>query len=132
MTPLRKRMIEDMTLAGLVPRTQDVYIQAVRRLAAHYMRSPDLLSEAEVRAFLQGLRHFSLAESLGGVESLVAHPATMTHASMDPQARLKAGIGDTLLRLSVGVEAAEDLVGDLTAGLDRALHVRQALQPVGT
>ena len=56
MTPLRKRMIEDMTLAGLVPRTQDVYIQAVRRLAAHYMRSPDLLSEAEVRAYLLHLR----------------------------------------------------------------------------
>src|SRR5215471_7904535 len=56
MTPLRKRMIEDMTLAGFVPRTQDVYIQAVRRLAAHYMRSPDLLSEAEVRAYLLHLR----------------------------------------------------------------------------
>ena len=56
MTPLRKRMIEDMTLAGFVPRTRDVYIQAVRRLAAHYMRSPDLLSEAEVRAYLLHLR----------------------------------------------------------------------------
>src|SRR5262252_10135834 len=56
MTPLRKRMIEDMTLAGFVPRTQDVYIQAVRRLAAHYMRSPDVLSEEEVRAYLLHLR----------------------------------------------------------------------------
>jgi integrase/recombinase XerD len=56
MTPLRKRMIEDMTLAGFVARTQDVYLQAVRRLAAHYMRSPDLLSEAEVRAYLLHLR----------------------------------------------------------------------------
>jgi Phage integrase, N-terminal SAM-like domain len=45
MTPLRARMIEDMTLAGLAPRTQEVYLQAVRRLAAHYKRSPDLLSE---------------------------------------------------------------------------------------
>src|SRR5260370_27852697 len=56
MTPLRSRMIEDMTLAGLAPRTQEVYLQAVRRLAAHYKRSPDLLSEEEVRAYLLHLR----------------------------------------------------------------------------
>jgi len=77
--------------------------------------------EAAVRAFVDGLRWFALAESLGGVESLVAHPATMTHASMDAEARRRAGIGDGLLRLSVGIEAAEDLVADLSAGLDRAL-----------
>ncbi|HEY3644805.1 MAG TPA: cystathionine gamma-synthase, partial [Gammaproteobacteria bacterium] len=75
--------------------------------------------EPEIRAFLDGLLCFSLAESLGGVESLVAHPATMTHASMDPEARRRAGIGDNLLRLSVGIEAADDLVHDLKAGLDR-------------
>ena len=56
MSPLRTRMIEDMTLAGLAPGTQTVYIQAVRRLAAHYRRSPDQLSEEEVRAYLLGLR----------------------------------------------------------------------------
>ena len=56
MSPLRMRMIEDMTLAGLAPGTQTVYIQAVRRLAAHYRRSPDQLSEEEVRAYLLGLR----------------------------------------------------------------------------
>jgi hypothetical protein len=56
MTPLRSRMIEDMTLAGLVPRTQEVYLQAVRRLAAHYRRSPDLLSEEEVRTYVLYLR----------------------------------------------------------------------------
>ena len=77
--------------------------------------------EEAVRAFVDGLRCFALAESLGGVESLVAHPATMTHASMDAEARRRAGIGDGLLRLSVGIEAAEDLAADLTAGLDRAL-----------
>jgi cystathionine gamma-synthase len=75
--------------------------------------------EASVRVFVDGLRYFSLAESLGGVESLVAHPATMTHASMDAAARVRAGIGDGLLRLSVGIEALEDLIGDLDAGLDR-------------
>ena len=77
--------------------------------------------EEAVRAFVDGLRWFALAESLGGVESLVAHPATMTHASMDAEARRRAGIGDGLLRLSVGIEAAEDLVADLSIGLDRAL-----------
>jgi len=56
MTPLRKRMIDDMTLAGLAPRTQDVYIQAVRGLAGHYRRSPDRISEEEVRRYLLALR----------------------------------------------------------------------------
>ncbi len=77
--------------------------------------------EPAVRGFLDGLRHFALAESLGGVESLVAHPATMTHASMDPEARRTAGIGEGLLRLSVGIEDARDLCSDLEAALDRAL-----------
>jgi len=75
--------------------------------------------EAGVRAFLAGLRHFTLAESLGGVESLVAHPASMTHAAMAPEARARAGISDGLLRLSVGIEACEDLLADVTAGLAR-------------
>ncbi len=76
--------------------------------------------EGAVGAFLDGLECFTLAESLGGVESLVAHPATMTHAGMDPAARERAGIGAGLLRLSIGIEAAADLVADLEAGLDRA------------
>ncbi|MFQ6024065.1 MAG: cystathionine gamma-synthase [Acidiferrobacterales bacterium] len=74
-----------------------------------------------VKIFLEALRCFSLAESLGGVESLVAHPATMTHASMDPDARHRAGIGDNLVRLSVGIEAAEDLVYDVVSALDNVL-----------
>ncbi|MGH8161577.1 MAG: cystathionine gamma-synthase [Gammaproteobacteria bacterium] len=82
--------------------------------------------EEAVRAFLGGLRCFSLAESLGGVESLVAHPATMTHAAMAPEARRRAGIGDTLLRLSIGIEDGEDLAADLEAALDRALHAPRA------
>ena len=73
-----------------------------------------------VRAFVNGLVCFSLAESLGGVESLVAHPATMTHASMDSEARRVAGIRDGLLRLSVGIEDARDLEVDLAAALVRA------------
>lgn len=73
-----------------------------------------------VRAFLDGLQCFTLAESLGGVESLIAHPATMTHAAMSAEARAAAGIGDGLLRLSVGIEHADDLVADITAALARA------------
>ncbi|HVI58222.1 MAG TPA: cystathionine gamma-synthase [Luteimonas sp.] len=79
--------------------------------------------EPAVRAFLDGLRHFTLAESLGGVESLVAHPATMTHAAMSPEARADAGIGDGLLRLSVGIEHVDDLRADIADALARALAV---------
>ena len=74
------------------------------------------------QAFVEGMSFFSLAESLGGVESLVAHPATMTHAAMDPEARIRAGIGDGLIRLSIGIEAGEDLAADINAGLERALR----------
>jgi cystathionine gamma-synthase len=73
-----------------------------------------------VREFVSELEFFSLAESLGGVESLVAHPATMTHAAMDPAARQKAGLVDGLIRLSIGIEALEDLRADLEAALERA------------
>lgn len=73
-----------------------------------------------VEAFVNGLTCFSLAESLGGVESLVAHPASMTHAAMDPAARRTAGISDSLLRLSVGIEAASDLTKDVATALARA------------
>ncbi len=75
--------------------------------------------EVGVRAFLEGLRLFLLAESLGGVESLVAHPATMTHAAMSESARREAGIGPGLLRLSVGIEHPEDLLAELDEALDR-------------
>jgi cystathionine gamma-synthase len=71
-----------------------------------------------VESFTAELACFTLAESLGGVESLVAHPATMTHASMDAEARRVAGISDGLLRLSVGIESAHDLVSDLSRALD--------------
>src|SRR5579863_7754670 len=76
-----------------------------------------------VREFVADLECFSLAESLGGVESLVAHPATMTHAAMDPAARLKAGLADGLIRLSIGIEALEDLRADLSRALARAASV---------
>lgn len=70
-----------------------------------------------VERFVGALELFSLAESLGGVESLVAHPATMTHAAMEPEARAAAGLVDGLLRLSVGIEAENDLRRDLDQAL---------------
>ena len=70
------------------------------------------------RRFLETLSVFSLAESLGGVESLVNHPAIMTHASVDPAMRAQLGIDDCLVRLSVGIEDAQDLQSDLANALN--------------
>lgn len=69
--------------------------------------------EARLRRFLKALQLFTLAESLGGVESLISHTATMTHAGMSADARAAAGISDSLLRISVGIEDHEDLIADL-------------------
>jgi cystathionine beta-lyase/cystathionine gamma-synthase len=81
------------------------------------MISIDLKSDlAGSRRFLETLKIFALAESLGGVESLIEHPAIMTHASIPAAQRAKLGIGDTLIRLSVGIEALDDLKADLEAG----------------
>jgi len=77
----------------------------------------------QVQAFVEALSLFTLAESLGGVESLIAHPATMTHAAMDEAAQLEAGITQSLLRLSVGLEDINDLIDDLQTGLDAAASV---------
>jgi len=69
---------------------------------------------------LSGTKLFSLAESLGGVESLINHPATMTHASIPREERIKNGLSDTLIRLSVGIEDAEDLINDLEQAINKA------------
>ena len=71
------------------------------------------------RTFLKSLRIFTCAESLGGVESLIEHPAIMTHASVPPETRRKLGIDDGFIRLSVGIENGQDLVDDLTQALER-------------
>jgi cystathionine gamma-synthase len=84
--------------------------------------------EPAVRGLLARLRRFTLAESLGGVESLIAHPASMTHASMSVEARQAAGIGDSLLRLSIGLEHEEDLLADLLSALNALEGSHQAVK----
>lgn len=76
--------------------------------------------EEAVRAFVESLEFFSLAESLGGIESLVCHPASMTHAPVSAERKAAAGVTPTLVRLSVGLESAEDLVEDLLNALEVA------------
>lgn len=81
------------------------------------MISIELGSRERVKTMLDRVRLFSLAESLGGVESLISHPASMTHASVEPDRRAQLGITEGLVRLSVGVEDATDLLGDLEQAL---------------
>ena len=84
------------------------------------MLSFTLKSDLQEEAFsvISSLKIFTLAESLGGVESLCEHPASMTHASIPAEERAKVGLGDSLIRLSVGVEDEKDLIADLEQGLD--------------
>lgn len=84
------------------------------------MLSFELADLAAAKRCLSGLTCFSLAESLGGVESLICHPASMTHAAMPADVQAAAGISDGMLRVAVGIEEIDDLVADLRAGLDRA------------
>jgi cystathionine beta-lyase/cystathionine gamma-synthase len=99
-------------------------------LAAKQMRGPGGMISFELKgglaasaAFLRALRIFACAESLGGVESLAEHPAIMTHASLTAEARRALGIGDGLIRLSVGIEDGGDLRADLEAGFAAAKRV---------
>ena len=100
-------------------------------IAAKQMKAPGGMISFELAgglaastAFLKALRIFACAESLGGVESLAEHPAIMTHASLPPEARKTLGIGDGLIRLSVGVEDVDDLLGDLDRGFRAAAAAR--------
>ncbi len=88
-------------------------------LAFGAMSSCDLKADAPEAAHrvLSGTHLFTLAESLGGVESLIGHPASMTHASIPREERLKVGLTDSLIRLSVGIEDVEDLTEDLNTAL---------------
>ena len=90
---------------------------------------------AETRAFTRRLHLWTLAESLGSVKSLFCHPATMTHASVEPEVRRSVGIGDGLIRLSVGLEDVRDLIADLDQALIRTarpVSVSIAAEPVAS
>jgi cystathionine beta-lyase/cystathionine gamma-synthase len=83
------------------------------------MVSMEIDAKYDVQTFIGALKYFPLAESLGGVESLIDHPASMTHASIPAVEREKIGLSDGLLRLSIGIENAEDLLADLMQALDK-------------
>ena len=73
--------------------------------------------ESAVKKLFSSLNLFTLAQSLGGVESLISHPSTMTHAGMEIEAQLEAGISQSLIRISVGIEDIDDILSDLQQGL---------------
>jgi cystathionine gamma-lyase/cystathionine beta-lyase/cystathionine gamma-lyase/homocysteine desulfhydrase len=83
------------------------------------MISVELGSLEKANTFAKSLRLGFLAESLGGVETLICHPATMTHAAVGVEGRAKLGITDGLMRISVGIEDVEDIIADLDQALDR-------------
>src|SRR3984957_600047 len=85
---------------------------------------------ADVVTFVKSRRYFTLAESLGGVKSLISHPATMTHASIPAETRAELGLSDTLIRLSPGCENSKDLVEDLLEGLERLELSRKSTRVV--
>ena len=84
------------------------------------MLSIEIKERYDVKKFLESLKYFPLAESLGGVESLIDHPASMTHASIPKEERERIGLSDSLLRISVGIENIEDLIADLKQALNKA------------
>lgn len=109
----RSQFVAQVYYPGLESHPQHALAKA-QQLGFGAMVSFDIKGDInDAAAFLTRLNEFSLAESLGGVESLICHPATMTHAGMDATARAEAGIGDTLIRISVGIEDVNDLLADL-------------------
>src|SRR5205809_4800572 len=110
------------------PRVQCTYVSGLRSHPQHElayrqmkgfggMISIELGDTAFARRFVERTKIFALAESLGGVESLIGHPASMTHASVPADMRRRMGLTDSLVRLSVGIEDVDDLIGDLDQAL---------------
>ena len=84
------------------------------------MISFELYENYDIKKFFSSLKLIALAESLGGVESLVCHPASMTHASIPYETRQKIGITDGLIRLSIGIENIDDLIDDLKQAIEES------------
>jgi cystathionine beta-lyase/cystathionine gamma-synthase len=115
----RQRMVTKVYYPGLPLHPQ--HELACRQMSGFGgMISIDLGDPGRARRFVERTRIFVLAESLGGVESLIGHPATMTHASVPPAMRHAMGLTDSLVRLSCGIEAAEDLIADLDQAMRKA------------
>ena len=103
---------------GIDPKYKDIASKQMEGMGG--MMSIEIDTNVEgINKFLKSLNFFTLAESLGGVESLIEHPAIMTHASIDKDIRDSLGIRDNLLRLSIGIEDSEDLIADLKQALDK-------------
>ena len=110
--------VERVRYPGLASHPQHALARRqMRGLRRHDLGRAGRRTEARSRRFLERCRLFALAESLGGVESLIEHPALMTHASIPAAKRAEIGIDDGLVRLSVGVEDVDDLIADLEQAL---------------
>ncbi len=109
--------VESVIYPGLPSHPQFALAQKQMRAGGGMISLRVRGGEAEARKFLQSVKLFTLAESLGGVESLIEHPARMTHMSVDPKVRESLGITDNLIRMSVGIEDPEDLKDDLASAL---------------
>ena len=101
-------------VANLTPPTD---AQAIAKGYHYVIYGPDLKIPYAATAFVTSTNLFKLAESLGGIKSLVSHPASMTHASIPKEERIKNGLADGLIRLSVGIEDAGDLIEDLNQAI---------------
>ena len=125
-----RNAMEVATFLESHPRVKKVYYPGLRSHPQHELAKKQMTGFSgmlsfdhkgnydDVVRFVQHLKVFALAESLGGVESLVNHPEKMTHASVPEELRRKLGIGPTLIRLSVGIEEASDLIADLRQALE--------------
>lgn len=117
--------VESVVYPGLPSHPQAALAQRQMRAGGGMIALRVKGGEAEARALLKAVKVFTLAESLGGVESLIEHPALMTHLSVDPAVKQELGITDNLVRLSVGIEDIEDLKADLDQALRIATGARQ-------
>ena len=111
--------VERVYYPGL-PESEGYAVQSRQASGAGGIVSFVLSDAYDIRRFFRSVRLVTLGESLGGVESLVCHPASMTHASIPPEIRRQIGIVDSLVRLSAGIEQAEDLIADLDGALEKA------------
>nr|MBP9719257.1 PLP-dependent transferase [Candidatus Levybacteria bacterium] len=118
----KHKKIKRVYYPGLFTGEQGKIVKKQMKLAGG-MISIELKPQYDVQKFLAALEYFPLAESLGGVESLIDHPASMTHGSIPKAEREKIGLTDGLFRVSVGIENVEDLLADLSQALEKTTTI---------